>query len=121
MRLVVTGCEGNDITQAPALIPAGSAEVICERGDDADWWRKRLVAADHRPAISGRGNRLVRPVYNQQFYRPSHLVENAFARLKSAAISPIATIKPSPDSRLSSRSPASFSGSCDLEDVPDAK
>jgi hypothetical protein len=121
VRLVVTGCEGNDITQAPALIPAGSAEVICERGDDADWWRKRLVAADHRPAISGRGNRLVRPVYNQQFYRPSHLVENAFARLKSAAISPIATIKPSPDSRLSSTSPASSSGSCDLKDVPDAK
>ena len=49
VRFVVTGGERNDITQAPALIPAGSAEVICDRGYDADWWRERLVAAGHRP------------------------------------------------------------------------
>jgi hypothetical protein len=45
--------------QAPALIPAGSAEVICDRGYDADWWRERLVTAGHRPVIPGRRNRLV--------------------------------------------------------------
>ena len=84
VRFVVTGGERNDITQAPALIPAGSAEVICDRGYDADWWRERLVAAGHRPVIPGRRNRLVQPLYDQHSYRSRHLVENAFARLKSA-------------------------------------
>ncbi|MCX6932991.1 MAG: transposase, partial [Verrucomicrobia bacterium] len=84
VRFVVTGGERNDITQAPALIPAGSAEVICDRGYDADWWRERLVAAGHRPVIPGRRNRLVQPLYDHHSYRSRHLVENAFARLKSA-------------------------------------
>ena len=84
MRFVVTGGERNDITQAPALIPAGSAEVICDRGCGADWWRERLVAAGYRPVSVGRRNRFVPPLYVQHSYRARHLVENAFARLRSA-------------------------------------
>ena len=85
VRFVVTGGERNDITQAPALLPPGSsAEVICDRGYDADWWRERLVAAGHRPVIPGRRHRLVPPPYDVHVYRSRHLVENAFARLKCA-------------------------------------
>jgi len=84
VRFVVTGGERNDITQAPALIPAGSAEVICDRGCGADWWRERLVAAGFRPDSRGRRNRFVPPLYVQRSYRARHLAENAFARLRSA-------------------------------------
>ena len=84
MRFAVTGGERNDITQAPALIPAGSAEVICDRGCAADWWRERLVAAGYRPDSRGRRNRLVPPLYVRHSYRSRHPVENPFAPLKSA-------------------------------------
>lgn len=85
VRFVVTGGERNDITQAPALLPPGSAaQVVCDRGYDADWWRDRLVAAGHQPVIPGRRGRLVPPTYDPHLYRARHLVENAFARLKSA-------------------------------------
>jgi transposase len=37
VRFVVTGGERNDVTQAPALLPPGrGAQVICDRGYDAD-------------------------------------------------------------------------------------
>jgi transposase len=85
VRFVVTGGERNDITQAPALLPPGSsAEVICDRGYDADWWRERLIGAGHCPVIPSRRNRIIQPLYDQHAYRARHLVENAFARLKSA-------------------------------------
>lgn len=62
VRLVVIGGERNDITQAPALIPSGSAKIICNLGYDADWWREGLVAIGHRSVIPGRRNRLVQPL-----------------------------------------------------------
>ncbi len=85
VRFVVTGGERNDITQAPALLPPGTAaQVICDRGYDADWWRERLHAAGHEPVIPGRRNRIQQPAYDEYAYRSRHLAENAFARLKSA-------------------------------------
>lgn len=85
IRFVVTGGERNDVTQAPALLPPGSgALVLCDRGYDADWWRDRLLAAGHQPVIPGRRNRLLQPAYDDFVYRSCHLVENAFARLKSS-------------------------------------
>ena len=85
MRFVVTGGERNDITQAPALLPPGTAaQVLCDRGYDADWWRERLLAAGHQPVIPGRRNRILQPAYDEYAYRSRHLAENAFARLKSA-------------------------------------
>ena len=85
VRFVVTGGARNDVTQAPALLPPGQgALVLCDRGYDADWWRERLVAAGHQPVVPGRRNRLVQPLYDDYLYRSRHLIENAFARLKSS-------------------------------------
>lgn len=85
MRLVVTGGERNDITQAPALLPEGTAAtVLCDRGYDADWWRQRLCAAGHQPVIPGRRNRTIQPEYDAYAYKARHLIENTFANLKSA-------------------------------------
>lgn len=84
VRFVVTGGERNDVTQAPALLPpCRGAHVLCDRGYDADWWRERLLAAGHQPVVPGRRHRLVQPVYDEFVYRSRHLIENAFARLKS--------------------------------------
>ena len=85
VRFVITGGERNDVTQAPALLPPGTgAHVVCDRGYDADWWRERLRAAGHVPVVPGRRSRLVQPAYDEHLYRARHLVENCFARLKSA-------------------------------------
>lgn len=85
MRFVVTGGERNDVTKAPALVPPGQgAQVLCDRGYDADWWRERLLAAGHQPVVPARRNRLIQPVYDEYTYRSRHLIENAFARLKSS-------------------------------------
>lgn len=85
VRFVVTGGERNDVTQAPALLPPGrGAQVICDRGYDADWWRERLQASGHEPVVPGRRNRCVQPPYDAALYRARHLIENTFARLKSA-------------------------------------
>ncbi|MFT3867898.1 MAG: transposase [Nibricoccus sp.] len=55
VRFVVTGGERNDITQAPALLPAGTAAaVLCDCGYNADWWRERIVCAGHQPVDPGR-------------------------------------------------------------------
>ena len=85
VRFVVTGGERNDVTQAPALLPPGTgAPVLCDRGYDADWWRERLLAVGHQPVVPGRRNRLIQPQYDAYLYRSRHLIENAFARLKSS-------------------------------------
>lgn len=64
VRCVATGGERNDITHANALTPAGTEDqVVCDRGYDADWWRDRLVAADHQSVIQGRHSRLVPPYH----------------------------------------------------------
>ena len=85
VRFVVTGGECSDVTQAPALLPPGrGAHVVCDRGYDADWWRARLCAAGHTPVVPGRVNRRSQPAYDEHLYRARHLVENCFARLKSA-------------------------------------
>ncbi len=57
---------------------------VCDRGYDADWWCERLRAAGHVPVVPGRRSRLVQPAYDDPLYRARHLVENCFARLKSA-------------------------------------
>lgn len=85
VRFVITGGERNDVTQTPALIPPGrGAQVLCDRGYDADWWRERLLAAGHHPVVPGRRNRCVQPEYDPYAYRARHLIENTFASLKSA-------------------------------------
>jgi len=66
------------------LPPGKGAHVLCDRGYDADWWRERLRSAGHHPVIPGRRNRTLQPLYDEFVYRSRHLVENAFARLKSA-------------------------------------
>jgi hypothetical protein len=58
VRVVVTGGDCNDVTQAPALLPPGKgAHVVCDRGYVADWGRERLRSAGHLPVIPGRRNR----------------------------------------------------------------
>ncbi len=85
VRFVVTGSERNEVTHAPALLPPGQgATVLCDRGYDADWWRERPLAAGHQPVLPGRRHRLVQPEYDEYLYRSRHLIENAFARLKSS-------------------------------------
>jgi transposase len=87
-------------------------------GYDADWWRERRRAAGHQPVVPGRRNRLIQPAYDEYTYRSRHLIENAFARLKSsrriATRYEQTTIAYAPSSHW----PASSSGSCDFEDVP---
>ena len=85
LRFVLTGGERHDITQAPALLPPGhGAQVLADRGYDADWWRERLQQAGHEPVIPGRHNRLIPPLYDTHLYKARHLVENTFAILKRA-------------------------------------
>ena len=85
VRFVVTGGDCSDLTQAPALVPPGTgAQVLCDRGCDADWWRERLLAAGHQPVVPGRRHRLLPPAYDEHTYRSRHLIENAFAHLKSS-------------------------------------
>jgi transposase len=43
VRFIITGGERNDITQTPALLPPDTgAQVLADRGYDANWWRERL-------------------------------------------------------------------------------
>jgi transposase len=85
VRFVITGGERNEVAQTPALLPPGrGAQVLCDRGYDADRWRERLQAAGHEPVIPGRRHRLVQPAYDEHSYRSPHLIENIFATLKSA-------------------------------------
>jgi transposase len=85
VRFVLTSGDRHDVTQAPALLPPGSgADVLCDRGYDADWWRSRLHAAGHRPVIPARCTRRIPPAFDAYAYRARHLIENTFARLKSA-------------------------------------
>lgn len=87
VRFVITGGERNDVTQTPALIPPGrGAQVLCDRGYDAHWWRERLLAAGHHPVVPGRRNRCVQPEYAAYAYRARHLIENTFASLKSSRL-----------------------------------
>lgn len=91
--------------------------MICDRGYDADWWRERLDADGHEPVVPGRRNGCEQPVYDETLYRARHLIENIFARLKSARRIAPATSRPPSATTLSWRWPASASGSCDFEDV----
>lgn len=84
-RVVTVVRRFNDVTQAPALLPPGTgAQVLCDRGYDADCWRDRLLAAGHQPVIPGRRHRLLQPTYDVFTYSARHLIENAFACLKSS-------------------------------------
>ena len=85
VRFIITREECSDMTQAPALLPPGfGAQVLCDRGHDAAWWRARLLEAGHQPLGPGRCHRTIQPEYHAYTYRSRHLIENAFARLKSS-------------------------------------
>jgi hypothetical protein len=119
VRFVITGGERNDVTQTPALIsPGRGAQVLCDRGYDADWWREHLLAAAHHPVAPGRRNRCIPPQYDTHAYRPVTSSKTPSPLSNPLSASPFATsILPPPTPPLS-LSPVSSFGSGMFEDVP---
>ena len=74
----------SDIKAARGIVPVlpASAELIADRGYDADWFRQELENRNITPCIPGRRNRKTPVVHDRNLYRKRHIFENMFARIK---------------------------------------
>ena len=83
VRLILTGGQAHDISQAEALvrdIPAG--HVIADKGYDSSPFVSTIEAAGAQAVIPPRSNRKVPRTYDAHLYRERNQVERLFARLK---------------------------------------
>lgn len=63
-----------------ALPPA--KELLADKGYDADWFRRALIARGITPCIPSRSTRKETIEYDRVLYRQRHKIENMFGRLK---------------------------------------
>ena len=59
-----------------------AAEMLADRGYDADWFRKALTEKGITPCIPPRKNRKVQYDYDKTLYKQRHKIENMFGWLK---------------------------------------
>jgi putative transposase len=58
------------------------AEMLGDRGYDADWFRNALIEKGIAPCIPPRKNRKVQCAYDKTLYKQRHKIENMFGWLK---------------------------------------
>jgi transposase len=82
-RILLTGGERHDSTQAEALLEGFSPEVvIADRSYDADRIRAPILALGAEPVIPPRSNRTDPPVYDQHLYKERSLIACFIGKIK---------------------------------------
>jgi transposase len=83
VHLHLTEGQVHDVTQAEALLEGvHNANVIADKGYDADWVVDKARAQGCSPIIPSRSGRKVPRNLDVHLYRERHLVENFFQRIK---------------------------------------
>lgn len=83
MRLLLTGGQRNDITQAAALIEGLAAEVVLgDTAYDANPLRAAIAAKGATAVIPNNASRSQKLAFDRHLYRERHLVECCFSKLK---------------------------------------
>jgi transposase len=59
-----------------------AAELLADRGYDADWFRAALIRPGITPCIPAKKNRKQSIEYDKVLYKQRHKIENMFAKLK---------------------------------------
>ena len=83
VRLILTGGQAHDISQAEALIRDIKAEhVIADKGYDSTPFVRTIEAGGAKAVIPSRNNRLVPRELDDHLYKERNQVERLFARMK---------------------------------------
>ena len=83
LRIILTGGQRNDITQAKALImDFRAAAVLADKGYDADEFVEQVETTGALSVIPPRSNRKVLREYDKILYKDRHLVECCFCKFK---------------------------------------
>ena len=83
VRLILTGGQAHDMSQAEALIRGIPAEhVIADKGYDSDAFVEAIEAGGAKAIIPPRWNRLHPRELDAHMYKERNQVERLFARLK---------------------------------------
>lgn len=59
-----------------------AAELLADRGYDADWFRQALIGKGITPCIPPKKNRQIQYEYDKEIYKKRHIIENSFGQLK---------------------------------------
>jgi transposase len=83
LRLILTGGNRHDVTQAEALLEGWETErVMADKGYDSDAVLRIIEEMLAEAVIPPKANRVVQRVYDKEFYKERHLVECFFNKLK---------------------------------------
>lgn len=84
VQLELTPGQANDAPMAELLLDAlpPGADVIADKGYDADWIRDMIEDRDCRPHIPPRSNRYDGIGYSKRLYKKRNLIERFFGKLK---------------------------------------
>jgi transposase len=83
VRLILTGGQAHDMSQAQALIEGLKSDyVIADKGYDSGPFVATIEAAGAKAVIPSRSNRREPREYDKHLYRERNQVERLFGRLK---------------------------------------
>lgn len=83
LRLILTGGNRHDVTQAQALLEGWETDrVMADKGYDSDAVLALIEAMVAEAVIPPKANRIEQRVYDKEFYKERHLVECFFNKLK---------------------------------------
>lgn len=84
IRMFLTAGQTSDYIGARALMSSlpSAANLLADRGYDADWFRSGLLGRGIKPCIPSRKRRKVPIPHDKTLYRQRHRIENMFGRLK---------------------------------------
>ena len=83
VRLLLTGGEAADITQAQALIDGFDAlSIVADKGYDSNAFVVSITSRNAEAVIPSRKNRIIGREYDQHVYKDRNLVERFFNRIK---------------------------------------
>jgi transposase len=84
LRLVVTGGQVNDCTQADRLLEdvEKTGHVIADKGYDSDKVLEKIKELGASAVIPPKSNRKVQREYDKELYKRRNLIERAFNKLK---------------------------------------
>ena len=83
VRVILTGGQRHDITQAHALVEGWPAQyVLADTAYDADHFRERITAMNATAVIPSHPSRAKKLPLDKELYKERHLVECCFNKLK---------------------------------------
>jgi transposase len=83
LRLILTGGNRHDVTQAQGLLKGWETErVLADKGYDSDAVLALIAEMVADAVIPPKANRIEQRVYDKEFYKERHLVECFFNKLK---------------------------------------